>query len=131
MRGHARQLCDLCLADVLVQSGAALSVVLQLKGHPTFVSDALGKDVLATCDYVESLGGPCVSVAKRWREHIAAARCELGWSVWVESTHRLGFGWSVRTSQSLSPEPALSTTLTHPLLVIRVCSECGGATHGS
>jgi hypothetical protein len=32
-----RQLCDLCLADILVQSGAAQSVVLQLKGHPTFV----------------------------------------------------------------------------------------------
>lgn len=70
-------LCDLCLADVLVQSGAAQSVVLQLKGHPTFVSDALAKDVMATCDYVESLGGPCVSVGRRWREHIAEGRWEL------------------------------------------------------
>ena len=40
-------------------------------------SDALAKDVMATCDYVESLGGPCVSVGRRWREHIAEGRWEL------------------------------------------------------
>eukprot|EP00899_Mesostigma_viride_P019662 jgi/Mesvir1/27698/Mv25041-RA.2 len=34
---------DLCLADYVVASGLAQKVVLQVKGHPTFVSDALAK----------------------------------------------------------------------------------------
>jgi hypothetical protein len=32
---------------------------------------------MATCDYVESLGGPCVSVGRRWRDHIAKGRWDL------------------------------------------------------
>eukprot|EP00241_Pyramimonas_parkeae_P016540 CAMPEP_0114299282 /NCGR_PEP_ID=MMETSP0059-20121206/12887_1 /TAXON_ID=36894 /ORGANISM="Pyramimonas parkeae, Strain CCMP726" /LENGTH=449 /DNA_ID=CAMNT_0001421737 /DNA_START=77 /DNA_END=1426 /DNA_ORIENTATION=- len=70
-------LCDLCLADVLVETGAASKVVLQLKGHPTFVSDALAKDVLATCDFVEGLGGGSESVARRWRSHIENGAWEM------------------------------------------------------
>jgi hypothetical protein len=39
---------DLALADHLVSSGVAQVVTFQLKGHPTFVSDALEKDLLET-----------------------------------------------------------------------------------
>ena len=39
---------DLCLADYLVTSGIASSVVFHLKSHPTFVSDAMSKDVLVS-----------------------------------------------------------------------------------
>eukprot|EP00240_Pyramimonas_obovata_P005265 CAMPEP_0118928244 /NCGR_PEP_ID=MMETSP1169-20130426/5534_1 /TAXON_ID=36882 /ORGANISM="Pyramimonas obovata, Strain CCMP722" /LENGTH=393 /DNA_ID=CAMNT_0006870169 /DNA_START=269 /DNA_END=1450 /DNA_ORIENTATION=- len=70
-------LCDLCLADVLVSSGAASTVVLQLKGHPTFVSDALAKDVLATADFVSSLDPSSSPAGARWREHIESGKWQL------------------------------------------------------
>lgn len=47
--------CDLCLADCLATGGAAERVVIQLKGHPTFVSDAMAKDLLAMVDLLVSL----------------------------------------------------------------------------
>ncbi|MFQ5855223.1 MAG: damage-control phosphatase ARMT1 family protein [Anaerolineae bacterium] len=37
--------CDLCLADFLLSCGAAGTVHLHLKAHPTFVSDTMMKDV--------------------------------------------------------------------------------------
>ncbi|MEZ4869956.1 MAG: damage-control phosphatase ARMT1 family protein [Caldilineaceae bacterium] len=41
-------ICDLCLADWLLQHGHAASVVLHCKAHPTFVSDATITDVQTT-----------------------------------------------------------------------------------
>ncbi len=38
-------LCDLCLVDFLLGSGSCSQVKLHLKPHPTFVSDAMIKDV--------------------------------------------------------------------------------------
>jgi hypothetical protein len=46
---------DLALADHLVSSGVAKAVTFRLKGHPTFVSDALGKDLRDTVDRYEPL----------------------------------------------------------------------------
>ena len=46
---------DLALADHLVASGVAQVVTFQLKGHPTFVSDALEKDLLETVEHYSSL----------------------------------------------------------------------------
>jgi len=46
---------DLALADHLVASGVARVVTFQLKGHPTFVSDALEKDLLETVQHYASL----------------------------------------------------------------------------
>lgn len=40
--------CDLALADLLLNRKLASEVRLHLKAHPTFVSDAMGKDVKAT-----------------------------------------------------------------------------------
>lgn len=42
---------DLALAQYLIESGIAKIVTFQLKSHPTFVSDALEKDLLETVDY--------------------------------------------------------------------------------
>jgi len=46
---------DLALADHLVASGVAQVVTFQLKSHPTFVSDALEKDLLETVEHYASL----------------------------------------------------------------------------
>ncbi|GKY98605.1 hypothetical protein MPSEU_000817200 [Mayamaea pseudoterrestris] len=46
---------DLALAQYLVESGIAKVVTFQLKSHPTFVSDALEKDLLETVDYYAKL----------------------------------------------------------------------------
>jgi len=42
---------DLAAAQYLVDAGIAKTVTFQLKSHPTFVSDALTKDLLETVDY--------------------------------------------------------------------------------
>lgn len=46
---------DLSLAQYLVESGIAKVVTFQLKSHPTFVSDALEKDLLDTVEHYASL----------------------------------------------------------------------------
>jgi Damage-control phosphatase ARMT1-like domain len=46
---------DLALAQHLVESGIAKCVTFQLKSHPTFVSDALEKDLLETVDHYVAL----------------------------------------------------------------------------
>lgn len=47
--------CDLCLADCLATGGTASRVVIQLKGHPTFVSDAMAKDMMAMINLLADL----------------------------------------------------------------------------
>jgi hypothetical protein len=42
---------DLALAQYLVESGIAKVVTFQLKSHPTFVSDALEKDLRETVEH--------------------------------------------------------------------------------
>jgi Damage-control phosphatase ARMT1-like domain len=46
---------DLALAEYLVESGIAKVVTFQLKSHPTFVSDALEKDLLETVEHYANL----------------------------------------------------------------------------
>jgi len=46
---------DLVLGQFLVQSGIAHTVTFQLKSHPTFVSDALEKDLLETVEHYQQL----------------------------------------------------------------------------
>lgn len=64
--------CDLCLADFLVSSGLATHVYLHLKSHPTFVSDAMEKDVGDTIDFMRrSDSTPDLSAAgARWSGHV-------------------------------------------------------------
>lgn len=68
--------CDLCLADFLIFSGLANCVYLQLKAHPTFVSDAMSKDVMHTIHFLQNTkqeGGastPQSVLGDRWLSHI-------------------------------------------------------------
>lgn len=53
-------ICDLCLVDFLLGSGFANQVYLHLKPHPTFVSDAMIKDVIYTKDFLAAGSHPDV-----------------------------------------------------------------------
>ena len=72
---------DLCLADFLVSSGVASEVVFQLKGHPTFVSDALAKDLrqhvfaLRGLDKTKFPG--CTALGERWQNMLADRRWRM------------------------------------------------------
>jgi hypothetical protein len=65
---------DLALADHLVSSGVAKVVTFRLKGHPTFVSDALEKDLRETVGHYESLSPAshphAHAAGVRWRRHL-------------------------------------------------------------
>ena len=66
------ELCtDLLLADHLVGSGAAKCVRFRVKHHPTFVSDALERDVDAHIEELLRGDGAAASVARRWKERRA------------------------------------------------------------
>lgn len=65
--------CDLCLADFLLESGLASQVNLHLKPHPTFVSDATLKDFHDTLGFLAGFEQPQVlALGKRlqtsWEE---------------------------------------------------------------
>eukprot|EP00977_Amphora_coffeiformis_P007536 scaffold1650_cov163-Amphora_coffeaeformis.AAC.2 len=65
---------DLALAQYLVQAGVAKKVRYQLKSHPTFVSDALAKDLEATAAYYAKLDAtefPAAQAAgKLWQSYL-------------------------------------------------------------
>lgn len=66
--------CDLCLADFLVSSGLATNVYLHLKSHPTFVSDAMEKDVGEIIDFMkrsDSTQG-LLAAGSRWSGHVVS-----------------------------------------------------------
>ncbi|GAB1540751.1 damage-control phosphatase ARMT1 family protein [Scytonema sp. NUACC21] len=70
--------CDLCLVDFLLSSGAIDGIKLHLKSHPTFVSDAMIKDVHYTLDFLaNSSVQEAGSVAQRLQENIASGRLVL------------------------------------------------------
>jgi Damage-control phosphatase ARMT1-like domain len=70
---------DLALATFLIESGIAQQVTFQLKAHPTFVSDALTKDLLATIAYYETAVDvqqypSCVAAATQWRGYLTTGQ---------------------------------------------------------
>lgn len=69
---------DLCLADFLLACGAADEVHLHLKAHPTFVSDAMIRDVQYT---LESLAADqdvqVCALAGRLQSYVDAGRLQL------------------------------------------------------
>ncbi|WP_320073138.1 damage-control phosphatase ARMT1 family protein [Nostoc sp. MG11] len=70
--------CDLCLVDFLLSSGLANQAYLHLKPHPTFVSDAMIKDVHYTIKFLAATSYPkVVSFAHRLQENIASGRLIL------------------------------------------------------
>lgn len=69
---------DLALADYLLSTAAARNVLLHLKPHPTFVSDAMIKDVHETAVFlVEQEDGDIAAFGERLQAHIAAGRLLL------------------------------------------------------
>ncbi|CAM9356926.1 unnamed protein product, partial [Phaeothamnion confervicola] len=105
--------CDLCLADFLIGSGAASEVVLQLKGHPTFVSDAMAKDMMAMVDHLAGLKGredghygAAAAVGERWRGLIASGKWILKEDFfWAQPHPFWEMQWCLRTE--LSSQSAL------------------------
>jgi hypothetical protein len=65
---------DLALAQYLVDSGIASCVTFQLKSHPTFVSDALEKDLLEHVDHYAKLDESLYPNAKqsglKWQQFL-------------------------------------------------------------
>ncbi|MBF2004352.1 MAG: protein-glutamate O-methyltransferase family protein [Chlorogloeopsis fritschii C42_A2020_084] len=71
--------CDLCLVDFLLGSGIASQVKLHLKPHPTFVSDAMIKDVNDTAEFLATSGYEKVSVVgERLQAYMTAGQLVLG-----------------------------------------------------
>lgn len=75
--------CDLCLADFLIYSGLTACVHLQLKAHPTFVSDAMEKDLRFTVEFLQKnrredgTATPQSQLGDRWASHIATGKWVL------------------------------------------------------
>ena len=66
---------DLCLTDFLLFSGLASSVRWHLKTHPTFVSDAMTGDVIATVDWLLETSFPILyDMGRRLQSYL-----EKGW----------------------------------------------------
>ena len=69
---------DLALADHLASSGVAKVVTFRLKGHPTFVSDALEKDLRETVEHYATLPSDeyphARAAGERWRRHLDDGR---------------------------------------------------------
>jgi hypothetical protein len=69
---------DLCLADYLLTTTPSLTVRLELKPHPTFVSDAMVKDVLETVAFLVQGKDPIGSrFADRLQAHLQSGRLQL------------------------------------------------------
>lgn len=69
--------CDLCVADFLLTTQAAQSIYLHLKPHPTFVSDAMIKDVHHTLKVLAADSDTQVqSLARRLQDHMAQGRLQ-------------------------------------------------------
>ena len=69
---------DLALAQHLVESGIASCVTFQLKSHPTFVSDALEKDLLEHVEHYTALDGTkypnCKKAGDKWKQYLKDGR---------------------------------------------------------
>jgi uncharacterized protein with ATP-grasp and redox domains len=69
---------DLALVDHLLSAGLVQAVRLHAKAHPTFVSDALIKDIHHTIEHLLSLPDRSTQAwGQRMKEHLAQGRLEL------------------------------------------------------
>lgn len=68
---------DLVLADHLLATGRAASVLLHLKPHPYYVSDATTADVLACLDRLTAAPGHASDIGKRLRHALTTGRLTL------------------------------------------------------
>lgn len=71
-------ICDLCLIDFLLTTNLAGTVILHLKAHPTFVSDATIADVHATLAALATDAAPNVTAfAARLQQHLSSEQLQL------------------------------------------------------
>ncbi|MBR8835937.1 MAG: protein-glutamate O-methyltransferase family protein [Stigonema ocellatum SAG 48.90 = DSM 106950] len=71
-------ICDLCLVDFLLGSGLVSQIYLHLKPHPTFISDAMIKDVHETVDFLATTSHPEVKCfSQRLQVNIESGRLVL------------------------------------------------------
>lgn len=67
--------CDLALADFMLSKKIVQQVALQVKAYPTFVSDALIKDLLSTISFLGTQENqPCIDLARRLYTHLDERR---------------------------------------------------------
>jgi uncharacterized protein with ATP-grasp and redox domains len=70
--------CDLALADFCLSSSLASTVVLHLKSHPTFVSDAIIKDVEQTIQFLaKNLQPDIKNFGQRLQSYLETNRLQL------------------------------------------------------
>jgi hypothetical protein len=70
--------CDLCLADYLLACGIAGTVTLHVKAHPTYVSDAMAKDVYDTiATLADDAEVQVRRLAARWQNHLRGGRLQM------------------------------------------------------
>lgn len=80
---------DLALADYLIDSGVAKTVRFQLKSHPTFVSDALEKDLREHVEFYANIAeeeySSCKEAGSRWQGYLSSGKwvCNEN-SFWVQ-----------------------------------------------
>lgn len=69
---------DLLLADYLLETNVAGEVILHVKRHPTFVSDAVVEDVFRTVTFLGGDADPATrAFGQRLRAHLVASRMRL------------------------------------------------------
>ena len=102
---------DLALADHLIADGVAKCVTFQLKSHPTFVSDALEKDLRETVEYYASQDystNPfCNRAGKRWQTYLDNGKwlCNEN-SFWVQGKEMWAMPMELRSDMNLRCELA-------------------------
>jgi Damage-control phosphatase ARMT1-like domain len=94
---------DLALAQFLIDSKIAGTVTFQLKSHPTFVSDAMEKDLIDTVNYyadeLDAAVYPAsVQAGQTWRSLLQSGqwRC-VEQDFWVQGRAMWDMPWSVRS----------------------------------
>jgi len=116
--------CDLALADAIVCArrrhtgsgggggggGSGVTVTLHVKAHPTFVSDAMDKDVRSTVAAMcASHDAAVAAMGRRWRSHLQCG-------AWVVKP---GFAWAQPQPLWELPPAARAALASEHLVIIK------------
>jgi len=98
---------DLILAEYLITSGIASQVTFRLKSFPTFVSDAMEKDLRYTVEYYSNLDSSsykfCKEAGERWSQYLSSNKwiCKED-DFWVQPKPMWEISNPLREEMSLS-----------------------------
>ena len=102
--------CDLALADAMIISGSVKRVLLRVKAHPVFVSDAMDKDCRDTIDAMISSDDADISqMGRRWASHLSSG-------AWVIAPD---FAWCQPQAFWALPQNAQDELKTSDLVIIK------------